>query len=388
MYLSSSEKDKEYKNCTGNASRSWTFNITEVEVLVCHNGSEIKNRGWWAQDLVFININASRIDPGHVKRLPSTCENVGMNAQKTVLITQVTFPPNNRQCISRRKRAWYDTLLGGYGALTGTVNGFDIETLANRLHSAGSKINEGLTLQANWMPTIFGPAKIAAGVDTLMNQLINASANFQQGFDTNVTRFVNWTICTLQTMYEQQQKSTMQTMLMTGNEQVWRTMFNSSVARDAWIHLEATKMVCNDKFILYADQETHVNVYWNPLNLSIPTWDFKLDKLHQIMRESSEIAQHIRVLNSSIIAHQVTTTIIAGKIKKIGSAIQDATAHHWWDLFTGYSPSASKIMNFLIHPVLVLCIVVILLSIWNCVVFYRMCCKTQKVLMVAYIREN
>lgn len=191
---------------------------------------------------MFININASRIDPGHVKRLPSTCENVGMNAQKTVLITQVTFPPNNRQCISRRKRAWYDTLLGGYGALTGTVNGFDIETLANRLHSAGSKINEGLTLQANWMPTIFGPAKIAAGVDTLMNQLINASANFQQGFDTNVTRFVNWTICTLQTMYEQQQKSTMQTMLMTGNEQVWRTMFNSSVARDAWIHLEATKM--------------------------------------------------------------------------------------------------------------------------------------------------
>lgn len=46
----------------------------------------------------------------------------------------------------------------------------------------------------------------------------------------------------------------------------------------------------NDTFILYADQETHVNVYWNPLNLSIPTWDFKLDKLHQIMRESSEIA--------------------------------------------------------------------------------------------------
>lgn len=99
----------------------------------------------------------------------------------------------------------------------GTLNSFDVETLANRMHNAGSKINDALTLQAQWMPTIFGPAKISAGIDTLMNQLISASNDFALGFNTDVTKFVNWTICTLQTIYEQQQKSNMQTMLMTGN---------------------------------------------------------------------------------------------------------------------------------------------------------------------------
>lgn len=168
---------------------------------------------------------------------------MGTHAQKTVLTAYVIFPPNNRRC--RTKRAWYDTLMGGYGTLMGTLNSFDVETLANRMHNAGSKINDALTLQAQWMPTTFGPAKISAGIDTLMNQLISASNDFALGFNTNVTKFVNWTICTLQTIYEQQQKSNMQTMLMTGNEQVWRNIFNSSVPKDAWIHLEASKMICN-----------------------------------------------------------------------------------------------------------------------------------------------
>ncbi|XP_063809101.1 uncharacterized protein LOC135018576 [Pseudophryne corroboree] len=245
-FLPKEEKNKEYKNCSKQGATTFRLAVKDVLILVCHNATEIKNRTWWAQDLMFIDINASRIDIGHVKRLPSTCKNVGTQAQKTVLVTQVVFPPNNRQCISRQRRAWYDTLLGGYGTLTGVLNRIDIETLANRMHSTGSKLNDGLTLQAKWMPTIFEPAKISAGIDTLMNQLINASNDFAVGFDTNITKCINWTVCTLQTMYEQQQKGVMQTMLMTGNEQVWRTIFNTSVSRDAWIHLEAAKMICND----------------------------------------------------------------------------------------------------------------------------------------------
>lgn len=35
-------------------------------------------------------------------------------------------------------------------------------------------------------------------------------------------------------------------MLVTGNEQVWRTVFNKSISQDAWIHLEANKMLCSD----------------------------------------------------------------------------------------------------------------------------------------------
>lgn len=153
MYLNQREREVQFKNCS-NPGLMFKFPVKNANVIICINATSIQNRTWWAQDLVFIDINASQIDPGHIKKLPSTCEKVGTHAQKTVLITQVTFPPNNRQCMSRRKRAWYDTLLGGYGALTGTLDGFDVETLANRLHSTGSKINDGLTLQARCLPSI------------------------------------------------------------------------------------------------------------------------------------------------------------------------------------------------------------------------------------------
>ncbi|KAM5126669.1 uncharacterized protein ACMZJ9_021226 [Mantella aurantiaca] len=205
-------------------------------------------RDWWAQYLIFVNIRTSRIDPGHIKRLPSTCEKVGQHAQKTVIHAHINFP-SSRTCkpkSNRAKRAWYDTLMAGYGIITGTLNGFDIETLANRKHNAGQGVKDAITLQARWMPTIFHPARISAGVDSMMLNLLNAVNNFALGFDTNVAKFVNWTVCTLQTICEQQQKTNAITSLMTGNEQIWRRIFDKSIPKSSWIHLEAQKMTCND----------------------------------------------------------------------------------------------------------------------------------------------
>ncbi|KAM5170550.1 uncharacterized protein ACMZJ9_003461 [Mantella aurantiaca] len=205
-------------------------------------------RDWWAQYLIFVNIRTSRIDPGHIKRLPSTCEKVGQHAQKTVIHAHINFP-SSRTCkpkSNRAKRAWYDTLMAGYGTITGTLNGFDIETLANGMHNAGQGVKDAITLQARWMPTIFHPARISAGVDSMMLNLLKAGNNFALGFDTNVAKFVNWTVCTLQTIYEQQQKTNAMTSLMTGNEQIWRRIFDKSISESSWIHLKAQKMTCND----------------------------------------------------------------------------------------------------------------------------------------------
>ncbi|CAJ0966855.1 unnamed protein product [Ranitomeya imitator] len=91
-------------------------------------------------------VNASKIDPGHIKRLPSSCVKVGRQAQKTIIIANIRFSPTP-VCPSRKRRAWYDALLGGYRAGTGTLNGFDIETLANRMHNAGKNIQDALTIQ-------------------------------------------------------------------------------------------------------------------------------------------------------------------------------------------------------------------------------------------------
>ncbi|KAG8589956.1 hypothetical protein GDO81_006582 [Engystomops pustulosus] len=91
----------------------------------------------------------------------------------------------------------------------------------------------------------------------------------------------------------------------------------------------------------------------------------------------------IKSLNKTIQQHVISTTIVAGKIVKMGSSIQEATSHHWWDIFLGYSPSAERMLNWLIHPVLVIAIIVITLSIWNCYMAYKLFTR-PRVVMVNY----
>ncbi|XP_066437537.1 uncharacterized protein [Eleutherodactylus coqui] len=519
-YLNYSLVIQYVQNCT-NTGVQFSFPLNETEVITCGNATEIENRAMWGQFLVFVNINASKIDPGHIKRVPSTCRLVGRDAQKTVIQASVQFPPSRTCPTKRSRRAWYDTLLGGYGALSGTINGFDIETLANRMHNAGSGIKDVLTLQANWMPTIWQPFSMQTDVDTIMLDLQDASNRFSYEINSNISNYVNWSICTLQTIYQQQQKNTLQTMLMTGNEQVWRTVFNQTITETDWIQLEAQKMVCNDilckgtifiynvtkknvmckfvvlplligvpedmhfwvprfngiyiddqnrthdlslcddtlegtickvqsavyepcllqntinvcewtvlpltfkmmveiapqevclasnqpvvpgmvvpfsgclrnvsalvweneTFVLLPEQDKTVAVNWQPLPLNVSNWDLNLTKFKKLLEDTEEVQQHIKLLNRSLATHIVSTTVIAGKIVKMGSAIADATSHHWYDIFMGYSSSAQTTLNWLIHPVLVLAIVVILLSLWNCFMAYKVFCRKPKVLMVSY----
>ncbi|XP_077125206.1 uncharacterized protein LOC143782028 [Ranitomeya variabilis] len=82
--------------------------------------------------------------------------------------------------------------------------------------------------------------------------------------------------------------------------------------------------------------------------------------------------------------HIITTTIISNKMVKMGSVIANATSHYWYDIFLGYSPSAKKMLDWVIHPLLVVMIIVIILSIWNCYMAYKVFCRRPKVLMVTY----
>ncbi|KAM9308449.1 uncharacterized protein PAF06_012654 [Gastrophryne carolinensis] len=181
-----------------------------------------------------INMKTSKIDPGHLKRLPSTCVNVGRQAQKTTIQVNVLFNATPL-CPFRRRRTWYDTALGGYGALTGTLNGWDIETLANRLSSAGKGIQDAVTLQAKRMPTIWYPWKYQVQADTFLLNLQNKTNQFIWTSETNLSKIIDWTVCTLQTLYQMQQKNNMQTQLMTGNEGVWRSLFATIISKSAWI---------------------------------------------------------------------------------------------------------------------------------------------------------
>ncbi|XP_077149428.1 uncharacterized protein LOC143812530 isoform X2 [Ranitomeya variabilis] len=480
------------------------------------------DRSWgkWGRWLRVYQDTALKVDPGHLKKIPTACVKTGTQSQKTVASVIVTFPPD-KPCSVRNRRAWYDTILGGVGAIAGTLNSFDIETLANRMSNTGRGIQDALTLQGQWLPTVWHPWKQALQIDSFLLQMKNASDSFMFKEGSNITQAFNWTVCTLQTIYQMQQKATMQTQLMTGNEGVWRTVFDKTIPGTSWLKIEAPKMLCNDTacqgiinlynvtnqqimcryvvlplllgmpgnqwfwmpkmnglyidnnnrthdlslcedtlegnicrlhsamyepcllqgtvnvceitilpttfkmlveigpqeicvvtdtpvvpgmripfvgclqnvstliwenqtFLLTHDKVVQETVRWRPVTLPVNNWDLNLTKLKEIIEKSEGGRRMIEGLNKTIQQHVISTTIVAGKIVKMGSVIADATSHHWYDIFLGYSPSAKKMLDWVIHPLLVVMVIVIILSIWNCYMAYKVFCRRPKVLMVTY----
>nr|KAG8538852.1 hypothetical protein GDO81_021956 [Engystomops pustulosus] len=137
----------------------------------------------------------------------------------------------------------------------------------------------------------------------------------------------------------------------------------------------------NETFLLIHYHIISKDIKWTPLTLEVQSWDLNLTKLKQLIQHSEFGQQLIQQLNKSVQYHTVTTTIVADKIVKMGSSIQEATSHHWWDIFMGYSPSAERMLNWLIHPVIVIAIIVITLSIWNCYMTYKLFTRPRVVMV-------
>ena len=62
------------------------------------------------------------------------------------------------------------------------------------------------------------------------------------------------------------------------------------------------------------------------------------------------------------------------RIHQIMKRVKSDGEHYWWDVFTGYSPSATKILNILTHPILILLIIMTILTTVN-LIFW---CKLKK----------
>ncbi|XP_014812311.1 PREDICTED: uncharacterized protein LOC106896683 isoform X1 [Calidris pugnax] len=70
------------------------------------------------------------------------------------------------------------------------------------------------------------------------------------------------------------------------------------------------------------------------------------------------------------------------EIKKIITAIKKTGEHHWWDIFLNTSlksPTAAQFFNFLLHPVLVLIFVVLLLTLLNIWLWWKVRTVAQQV---------
>jgi len=60
------------------------------------------------------------------------------------------------------------------------------------------------------------------------------------------------------------------------------------------------------------------------------------------------------------------------RIYQVIEQVKRDREHHWWNMFIGESPSATKILNVLIHPIIALLITVVLLTIANLVFWCKL----------------
>lgn len=89
------------------------------------------------------------------------------------------------------------------------------------------------------MLTVFTSQRLTLEYDSEFLQLFNSSQNRNHHVQKNVNSFMNWTKCTLRTLYIIMQRNKAQDDLMSNNELTWKTVFMSWIPETNWILLES-----------------------------------------------------------------------------------------------------------------------------------------------------
>lgn len=136
------------------AAYNHTFSIQTSQFILCSNAIPIENQTIWGAFL-WLSVARPQNHTPQLVHVPHTCSNVSVAANKHLIHFNISFPelPN----CNRRRRAWYDTLLGGLSSGFGVVNSIDLEALASRLRQTGSDTAKTVTLNTQWLPTSITP---------------------------------------------------------------------------------------------------------------------------------------------------------------------------------------------------------------------------------------
>lgn len=103
------------------------FTIMVSQFILCINSTPITNRSLWGQFIWFSIQQPPKDVTPQIIRIPRTCTNVSIAAPRRLIHFNISFPILP-EC-NRRRRAWYNTLLGGLGTEVGITNSIDLEAL-------------------------------------------------------------------------------------------------------------------------------------------------------------------------------------------------------------------------------------------------------------------
>ncbi|XP_017695589.1 PREDICTED: uncharacterized protein LOC108510426 isoform X1 [Lepidothrix coronata] len=69
-------------------------------------------------------------------------------------------------------------------------------------------------------------------------------------------------------------------------------------------------------------------------------------------------------------------------IKNILAKVTQVGQHHWWDIFTGYSPTATQVFHYLVHPILIIAIGMFLLTLMNICLWCKLRSMVKRTQMI------
>lgn len=98
------------------------------------------------------------------------------------------------------------------------------------------------------------------------------------------------------------------------------------------------------------------------MNLTLVTQLLKHNELKEILEEVKNAGK-----KTLITIHHDTETI-----QRVLKRLEKDSSHHWWDVLFGWSPTATGLLNALVHPIVVLLTLVsislilsVVVSVWN-----------------------
>ncbi|XP_063792850.1 uncharacterized protein LOC134948663 [Pseudophryne corroboree] len=122
----------------------------------------------------------------------------------------------------------------------------------------------------------------------------------------------------------------------------------------------------NQTIVFYKDQTDYLDQAFKPLTLSPHNITVSIQDIINIINNTEKLEEHLRKVNYSTRHAQMQTIVEAGELKHMATQLKNNLQHHWWDIFTGKSPSVTGLMKTVLHPLLAIVIILIGLVAWNC----------------------
>ncbi|XP_058670681.1 uncharacterized protein LOC131564315 [Ammospiza caudacuta] len=134
-----------------------------------------------------------------------------------------------------------------------------------------------------------------------------------------------------------------------------------------------TKIIgCDFHYTVPITTQQLINANFN-LYQEIPKLQIGMDvKILKAMLAHPEVKKLVQKVNQTTKRMVWQIEHDSERIKNVLTEVEQVGQHHWWDIFTGYSPTATQVFHYLVHPMLVVIIALLLLTLTNICLWWRL----------------